>query len=104
MSIYCQIWLTCKDEEEASQIAGRLLEKKLIACAKLSPVNSQFRWEGEIQQNNEIMLVMDSRNDLFKEIEKEVSKIHSYDTPNLQSTRTMNISTKTKEWLSKELR
>lgn len=105
MSSYCQLWLTCSDKAEATKISDILLEKKLIACAKQIEAKSQFNWRGEMgYKENEIILLMDSREDLFEEVEKEITKIHSYDTFVLQGVPVSVTSKKAIQWLKAELR
>ncbi|OGL30463.1 hypothetical protein A3F37_01150 [Candidatus Saccharibacteria bacterium RIFCSPHIGHO2_12_FULL_41_12] len=100
---YCQLWLTCTDQKEADKIAKALLEKRLIACAKQVAITSDFIWEGKIERNNEILLIMESREDLFDEIEAEVAKLHSYDSFVLTATPITKVSKKAQKWLDKEL-
>ena len=103
MTQLCQLWLTCKDNAEASTIAQKLLEQKLIACAKQLPVSSDFLWHGKIDHNDEILLVMDSRPDLFEKIEQEVAALHSYDTFVLQAIPVSKSSKAANKWLEQEL-
>lgn len=90
----CQVWLTYADKKEAGEIAKVLLEKKLVGCAKQMPISSSFRWKGNIENSDEALLIMDSREDLFDEIDTEVAKIHSYETFLLQSVAIRKISKK----------
>jgi uncharacterized protein involved in tolerance to divalent cations len=46
---------------------------------------------------------MDSRLDLFDQIESEVAKLHSYDTFVLTSVPVTKISKKALAWMEKEL-
>lgn len=102
---YCQLWLTCTNSVESNTIATALLEKGLIACAKqISSVDSDFRWQGKIERNDEELLVMDSRLDLFDQVEAEVAKLHSYDTFVLQAVPVLKVSKKAQKWLDKELK
>lgn len=101
---FCQVWVTCESEAEASKIADALLQKRLIACAKQYSVNSRFHWQGKIDNSDEILLLMDSHEDLFAELERVVSELHSYDTPNLQATPVGKIAKGTSDWLKKELK
>ena len=103
MNQHCRLWLTCKDRTEASKIAKALLDKKLVACAKQIKTNSQFHWQGKIQSENEVLLLMESHEDLFEEIEKEVAKLHSYDTFVLTASPTTQVSEKAKDWLNENL-
>lgn len=120
MSDYCHLWLTCKDEAEASKIARSLLVKHLVACAKQVPIKSDYRWQGEAYYRNaepsvasakegkivsgdEVLLIMDSREDLFEQVEQEVTRLHSYDNFVLQSVPVGKVSQKARTWLVREL-
>jgi periplasmic divalent cation tolerance protein len=103
MSRYCRLWLTCKDKAEADKIAKVLLDRKLIACAKQVPANSDYIWKDKIESAKEVLLLMESREDLFKKIEKEVTQFHSYDTFVLTATQLERISKKARAWLDESL-
>lgn len=99
----CQLWLTCKDEKEASKIANTLLTKHLIACAKQIPLTADYHWQGKIEQAKEVLLVMESKSDLFDQVEEEVNKLHSYEAFVLEAIPIPKISKKAAAWLGKEL-
>lgn len=101
---FCQLWLTCANEKEASKIANTLLAAQLVACTHILPVSSTFRWQGKIDSSKEVLLIMDSHQDLFTEVEKEVAKLHSYDTFVLKSVSITDVSKKAKKWLKTELK
>lgn len=102
MTDYCQLWLTCEDKAEANKIARSLLEKHLIACARQVPVTSDYLWEGKIDHSEEIMIMMESRLSLFDKVEREVSKLHSYDSFVLEAAPVSRISRKAASWLGLE--
>lgn len=99
----CQLWLTCANQKEADKIAEVLLQKRLVACVRQVPINSAYRWKGKMESSNEVLLMMESREDLFKKIESEILKLHSYDTFVLSATPTEKISKAAEAWLTKEL-
>ncbi|HET9850120.1 MAG TPA: divalent-cation tolerance protein CutA [Candidatus Saccharimonadales bacterium] len=101
---YCRLELTCADKGEADKIANTLLVKHLVACAKQIPVKSDYRWQGKIERASENLVVMESKLELFDKVEKEVVKLHSYDTFVLTAIPLAKISTKAEKWLAKELR
>lgn len=103
-SYFCQVWVSCRDEAEASNIANTLLDKKLIVCAKQFPVKSQFIWQGQKHSDSEIMLLMDSREDLFDEVQDVIVDKHSYETPNIQATPITLVSKSTAVWMNRELK
>jgi len=100
---FCYIYLTCASSKEASKITAALLQKRLIACVKQLPVTSDFHRGGKIEHGKEVLLIMESRIDLFEEIEGEVAKLHSYDTFVLEAVPVTRVSQRAWEWLEKEL-
>lgn len=104
MNNFCQLWLTCASKDEADEIQNTLLVKQLVACVHQIPIQSNFRWQGKINDSKEVLLVMDSREDLFDQVEAEVSKLHSYDTFVLTTTPLPIVSKKTAAWLEMELK
>ena len=75
------IYIPCRDRKEAGSIAEQLLEKKLIACANMLPVESIYKWKGEVQQEKEAVLLCKTRDGYYSDITREVKKLHSYDVP-----------------------
>jgi periplasmic divalent cation tolerance protein len=75
-------YLTCPSETDAQDIAHRLLEKKLIACANILPqMTSIYRWEGKVEQESEVIVLLKSRSELAPQIESEILEAHPYECP-----------------------
>ena len=76
------VYVTTSSQKEAGRISESLLSKKLIACANILPASmSLYRWKGKVKQAKESILLMKTTSEKFKEIEKYVSSIHSYECP-----------------------
>ena len=93
------LFLTCANEKEAARIEQTLLEKKLVCCVKKSNTTSTFLWKGKIESSGEVLLIMDSLQEKFKEIDKEVKRLHSYETYVLVATPVTHTTEKVKNWL-----
>ena len=77
---------TASGETQAKRIATQLVEGRLAACVNIIPrIQSVYRWEGKIVQDDESMLVIKSRRSLFEDIRKAIREIHSYDLPEVIS-------------------
>ena len=99
----CLLFISCKNIKEADKISIHLLKLKLIVCAKKISINSNYLWENKIESDSEILLIMDSIEENFEMIDKEVKKIHSYQTYNLLMTRVNKINNKSLKWLQDNL-
>jgi len=79
------ILITVPSMEIAQQIARALLEHHLAACINLIPgVQSVYRWEGQVQNNEEVLLLVKSRSELFQsELIPLVRQLHPYQLPEL---------------------
>lgn len=97
------LYLTCADDDEAKRIANTLLEAKLIACARRSPVSSSYWWDGEINHADEVLLVMESVASKFEEIQAVITKLHSYDGFVLTMTPVEKTTPGVEKWLEESL-
>ena len=100
----CVLMLTCVDQKEADKITKSLLEKRLIVCCKSQPVFSSFLWKGKINSSDEILLIMDSVEENFEKINKEVRKLHSYETFVLTSLAVNQTTKEVENWAKEELK
>lgn len=83
------VYITCKDKKEAKKISTALIEKRLVACTNIFPIESLYRWKGKIVNNKETVVLAKSTEKNCAEIAREVKRLHSYDVPCIE-----NISTK----------
>ena len=95
--------LTCVNQTEAKKITQSLLSKRLVVCVRQVEVNSEFLFNGQQEESDEVQLIMESDDDKFDAIESEVALLHSYDTFVLTAYRVDRVSKTAKEWLQNEL-
>lgn len=91
--------LSCKDIVEASTVSNSLLEKRLIACAKTTPIESTFLWKDQIEKASEVLLTMESTLENFSAIEATVKELHSYELFVLQAYPVLKASKGVEEWI-----
>ena len=78
---YLAIYVTTKDEEEAKKIGKTLIEEKLAACINIHPIKSIYRWQGEIQEEEEAAMFIKTRAELADKVIQSVKELHSYEVP-----------------------
>ena len=89
--------------ETAQQSAQELVELKLAACVNLfNPVQSIYRWQGKIEQAEEVSIhIKTTKNNLTK-IEQVIIKNHSYDVPEIIALKIENGYVPYLQWIAKE--
>lgn len=78
---------TAPDAEHAARIARALVDERLIACANLVPgLTSIYRWQGEVQADAEVLLLMKTRRALVRRLKERLPQLHPYQVPELVVT------------------
>ena len=98
---YRVVLVTCATLEEARKIAREVVEKHLAACVNIvtHAVESFYAWEGKLENSSEYLLMIKTSEEQLGELEKKVSAMHSYDTPEFIVLPIVAGSEKYLEWL-----
>ena len=73
---------TVASAEDANRIAAALVEGELAACVSvLPPLRSFYRWKGELQREEEHLLLIKTRGERFEELRQALVAMHPYDVP-----------------------
>lgn len=77
------VLVTCASLPEARKIARAVVQKHLAACLNIhaAPVESIYRWKGRVETAREHLLLIKTTAGRLQALEKEVLRLHSYDTP-----------------------
>ena len=97
-------YLTCANKDEAQKITQELLEAKLVACVRQAHVSSSYWWDGKINHDNEVLLMMESLEDKFAAVEAVVTKLHSYDEFVLTMVPVQKTTSGVQQWLDNTLK
>lgn len=79
----CVLLTTCGDRATADALARALVEQRLAACVQIMPIHSTYAWEGAVQQEEELLLLIKSRASLYPQIEAFLTEHHPYEVPEL---------------------
>lgn len=95
---------TCGSAEEAERLARHLIDRHLAACVSvISPVRSFYRWNGEVANSEEWMLLIKTSRDLFHEIQSQLESNHTYELPEVIALPIVEGSANYLAWLDREL-
>ena len=99
------ILVTAPSNEEARRIADELLNQRKVACVNIvSGVSSRFWWQGELESADEHLLIIKTKASLLDEIVTLVSRIHSYEVPEIIALPIIGGNPDYLEWVFKEVR
>ena len=102
---YIQVITTTEKKEDAEKIAKALVEKRLAGCVQIvGPTLSTYWWKNNIETAEEWLCFIKSKGDLYDELEKEIKKIHPYETPEIIALPVVAGSKDYLEWLNNELK
>jgi periplasmic divalent cation tolerance protein len=86
--------------EEGRRIARELVERRLAACVNLVPeLTSVYRWEGAVEEAEEVLLVMKTTEARLAALEAAVRELHSYEVPEFVALRVEAGSRPYLKWL-----
>jgi periplasmic divalent cation tolerance protein len=78
------VYVTAGSAEEAEHLAQTLVGEKLAACVnRIQSVRSVYRWQGQVEQNDEELLIIKTRKEVFPALEKRIRALHSYSVPEI---------------------
>jgi uncharacterized protein involved in tolerance to divalent cations len=83
MTGYVTVLTTTASEDEAETIAEALLADELAACVQIMPIRSRYVWNGTVQREAELLLLIKTRAALFELVRGKIRTLHSYDTPEI---------------------
>ena len=95
--------ITAPDLETATGIARALVEERLVACVNLVPgVRSIYRWEGKVEDDAEVLLVVKTRADRAGSLVDRVAELHPYELPEVVMLPAVGGSLAYLDWVREE--
>lgn len=102
MAVYGVVLVTASSQEEALRLADHLVQTSLAACVNFFPMQSVYRWQGQIHHDSEWQLIVKTRLEHLPQIEASLRELHSYEVPELIALPIVNGSGAYLEWLTEQ--
>lgn len=101
---YNLILCTVNTRDLANNIAKSLVSEKLAACVNISDnITSIYSWDDKIVEDNEILLIIKSKKNLFTKVEAKIKQLHTYDVPEIISIDIQDGSNDYLKWLNQSV-
>ncbi|HPU62874.1 MAG TPA: divalent-cation tolerance protein CutA [Mobilitalea sp.] len=97
MSEYGIVLTTFESEIQAETVINEIIKNKLAACVQEIKIKSHYTWKNELCHDDEVLVLLKTRKELYPELEKKILEIHPYETPEILM---VDVETGSKAYLS----
>lgn len=67
--------------DAAPDLARRIVENRLAACVNIVECASIYRWEGEVHEDDEVVLFVKTTEGAYEDCVDAITSGHPYDVP-----------------------
>ncbi len=101
---YIVVYVTTPDVEVSKKIADVLINEKLAACVNITQkISSVYFWQGNVEHEDEYLLIIKTREDRFNKLEEKVKELHPYTVPEIIAIPVVRGSQDYLHWIDETL-
>ena len=94
---------TVTDQDQARQMAGSLLERRIAACVQIDgPIESHYRWEGKLCCEQEYRLVIKTSLRQQTQLRDMIRELHPYDQPEIVVLESFDVDAGYASWVESQ--
>lgn len=79
------VWITAPPRDAAALARG-IVEQSLAACVQQLPMQSTYRWQGQVCTDDEVLLLCKTVSHRYPDLERYILANHPYATPQILAT------------------
>jgi periplasmic divalent cation tolerance protein len=94
------VWTTISTTTDSRKLASALVGERLAACVNvLAPMESIYRWKGEVQTDPERQLIMKTTAARVPALKARLVQLHDYEVPEFIVTPVIDGSDAYLNWI-----
>lgn len=102
---YVIVLTTLPSDADGTAFGQSLVNERLAACVNLLPVmESVYRWEGRIEQENERQVIIKTSRERVVELWDRVRELHPYEVPEFVVIPIIDGNDAYLRWIGEETR
>jgi periplasmic divalent cation tolerance protein len=87
----------------AESIARALVDERVAACVNIVPgVVSIYRWKGEVTRDDEVLLVIKTRDDKLATLREAIVRLHPCEVPEIVTLAPSDVNAAYAQWVDAE--
>jgi periplasmic divalent cation tolerance protein len=99
------VLVTVPSASVAEKLCEELVRQSLVACGNIiSGVTSIFRWQGEVQRDEELLVVFKTVGESVPHLIERVSELHPYEVPEVLVLSVEDGAPAYLHWVSSEVK
>ena len=99
---FAAVVTTVGTQADAQRIAQALVERRLVACAQISAIESVYRWDGHVVHEPEWRLLLKTRAALVDAVMQALRELHPYELPALHALALGDVDAAYGAWIDAE--
>jgi len=104
MGKYGIVLTTFESDQQAKPVIDEVLRCKLAACVQEISIKSHYAWKGELCHEDEVLVLLKTRKELYPDLEKKLLEIHPYETPEILFVNVEKGSAAYLAWIDEQTR
>jgi periplasmic divalent cation tolerance protein len=97
---FVQVSCAAGSRNNAREIASALVLQRLAACVHLLPIESHYRWQGELHEETEFLIQIKTTTGRLTEVESLIKRLHSYELPEISVMPIIGGSAEYLDWIA----
>lgn len=87
----------------APDLVRTLVQERLVACGNIVPgARSFYWWEGEVQDDQEVVLLMETARERVDDMMARLRELHPYDVPKIVVLEPSAVNAEYLTWARRE--
>lgn len=91
---------TVASAEQASALATAMVERRLAACAQLTPIDSVYVWQGELQREAEVRVLFKTTLERKSALMAAIAQCHPYEVPDIHAETLADVHPPYADWVA----
>lgn len=90
---------TYPNKKSITDIAKKLVEKKLAACVNIAKISSVYSWNGKIEDSSEYIAIFKTTYKNKKILKEKIRETHPYEVPEIAEISVSSINKPYLQWM-----
>jgi periplasmic divalent cation tolerance protein len=100
MEQIADVSITADSADWLADFTRSIVNDRLAACGNIVPsIRSIYRWEGAVEDDNEALVILHTRQSLVPAIIERANRDHPYDTPQVLAVPVTDANPAYRHWV-----